>query len=194
MRRRNPKAIAGDAVADSDSQPVMVPRSDRTLATTSPERARRLRGHLGATLRTLRATKNREFSASPIQPEPVGFAARVAQTACSLCKGWCCKGGGNHAYLDEPTIARVRSERPELNALAVARLYSERVPSVGYEGSCIFHGRQGCTLDRPLRSDVCNSYFCGGLHIYMTGGDAATPVVVIAGKGDKMHTSSILMP
>jgi hypothetical protein len=136
MRRRNPTATAGDSVADNDSQPVMVPRSDRTLVTTSPERARRLREHLVATLRTLRATRNREHPASPILPEPGGFAARVALAACSLCKGWCCKGGGDDGYLDEPTIARVRSERPELNALAVARLYGERVPAVGYEGSC----------------------------------------------------------
>jgi hypothetical protein len=192
MRRRNLGSTVSDGVADDDdSQPVMVPRSDRALTPTSPERARRLRKHL---VITLRETKDREHSVSPPRSEPVGFAARVAHVACSLCQGWCCKGGGDHAFLDEPTIARVCRERPGLDAHAVARLYGERVPNVGYEGSCVFHGRQGCTLDRSLRSDVCNSYFCSGLHSYMTGGDAATPVVVIAGEGDKIHTSPVLLP
>ncbi len=49
-----------------------------------------------------------------------------------------------------------------LNSLL--QLYNERVPAAGYAGSCIFHGKRGCTLDRSLRSDVCNSYFCGGLY------------------------------
>jgi hypothetical protein len=194
MRRRNIKAAAGDDVGGDDSQPVMVPRNVRRLVATSPERARRLRGHLVAILRALRTMKDRDLSASSIQSDSMGFAAVVAHAACGLCKGWCCKGGGEHAYVDETTIARVRRERPELNALAVARLYGERVPAAGYEGSCIFHGRQGCTLDRSLRSDVCNSYFCSGLDIYLTGGDPAIPVIILAGEGDKMLTSRILTP
>jgi hypothetical protein len=192
MRRRNLGSTVSDGVADDDySEPVMVPRSDRALTPTSPERARRLREHLMITLREM---KDREHSVSPPRTEPEGFAARVAHAACSLCQGWCCKGGGDHAFLDEPTIARVCRERPGLDAHAVARLYAGRVPDVGYEGSCVFHGRQGCTLDRSLRSDVCNSYFCSGLHSFMTGGDAATPVVVIAGEGDKIQTSPVLLP
>src|SRR5258707_1007284 len=67
------------------------------------------------------------------------------------------------------------------NARKVLRLYVERVPEVGYQNSCIFHGKQGCTLDRSLRSDVCNSYFCGGLQAYMTGDEAVTPTMIIAG-------------
>ena len=191
MRRKNL-----DAIADDGSQPVMVPRSDKTLTPTSPERARRLRAHLVGLLRASRTMKDREDSASPLHPvaEPVGFAARVAREACSLCKGWCCKGGGDHAYLDEQTMARVRGARPELEARGVLRLYVESVPTVGYEGSCVFHGKLGCTLARSLRSDVCNSYFCAGLATYVTGGDAVTPAVVIAGEGHRMRTSPVLMP
>ena len=91
-------------------------------------------------------------------------------------------------------MARVRRTRLALDARAVLRLYVERVPEVGYEGSCIFHGKQGCTLDRSLRSDVCNSYFCGGLQAYITSGDTVTPTMIIAGVGEKMRTSPILMP
>jgi len=189
MRRQNFKAAA-----DDDSLPVMVPRNDKAAIPISPERVRRLRKHLVAALRALRTMKNPEQSVSPLRQEPAGFAARVARTACSLCKGWCCRNGEDHAFLDERTMARVRCARLQLDVRAVLRLYVERVPEAGYEASCIFHGRQGCTLNRSLRSDVCNSYFCGGLHDYMAGGDAATPTMIIAGVGDKMRTSPILMP
>src|SRR5215831_17418022 len=171
--------------ADDDSHPVMVPRNDRALMAVSLERVRRLREHLIKELRGLRMAKHSERFASPLRPEPEGFAARVARTACSLCKGWCCTNGDDHAFLDQATIARVRRARLPLDLRAVLRLYIERVPEVGYEGSCIFHGKQGCTLDRSLRSDVCNSYFCGGLQAYMKGGDTMTPTLIIAGVGDK---------
>ena len=182
------------AVADDDSLPVMVPRNDKTAVPISRERVRRLRKHLIVILRELRMIKDPQHSVSPLRPEPEGFAARVTRTACSLCKGWCCTNGADHAYLDQVTISRVRRARLPLDVRAVLRLYIDRMPEVGYEGSCIFHGKQGCTLDRSLRSDVCNSYFCGGLQVYLTGGDTVTPTMIIAGVGDKLCTSPILMP
>jgi hypothetical protein len=127
-------------------------------------------------------------------PDGKHGSARVARTACSLCKGWCCRNGEDNAFLDETTMARVRYARLALDVCAVLRLYVEQVPEVGFEDSCIFHGKQGCTLERSLRSDVCNSYFCSGLQVYMTGGDAVTPTMIIAGVGDQMRTSPILMP
>jgi hypothetical protein len=192
METRMPRQ--GPEIADDDSLPVMVPRSEKALGVTSPERGRQLRKHLVKSLRALRSMKISERSASPLRPEPEGFVARVAQTACSLCKGWCCRGGGEHAYIDEGTMARLTRARPELDARGVLRLYAERVPDVGYTDSCLFHGETGCTLSRSLRSDVCNSYFCRGLEDYVKGADAEAPVIVIAGEGDKMRTSSVLTP
>ena len=141
-RQRFTIATRNDA-GDDDSLVVMVPRNQKVLVPTSSERVRRLRRHLVASLRALRTMKNPERSASPLRPEPDGFAAHVARTACSLCRGWCCKGGGDHAYLDERTMARVRRARMELDARAVLRLYVDRVPAVGYEGSCVFHSAKG---------------------------------------------------
>jgi hypothetical protein len=123
------------AVADDDTLPVMVPRNDRAAVPISRERVRRLCKHLIVTLRALRMMKDPEHSVSPLRPEPEGFAARVARTACSLCKGWCCTNGADHAFLDQGTIARVRRARLPLDVRAVLRLYIERVPEVGYEGS-----------------------------------------------------------
>jgi hypothetical protein len=175
--------------ADDDRLPVMVPRSEKALRPTAKERTRRLRKHLVEVLRGLRTARHPERIASPVRPEPTGFVAEVARSACSLCRGYCCKGGGDEGYLDEATMARVRSARPELEARDVIRLYVELVPNEGYENSCLFHGNRGCMLTRSLRSDVCNSYFCRGLEDYVRGNDTTTPVLIIAGEGEKMRTA-----
>jgi hypothetical protein len=183
---------ARDAAEADGKQAVMVPLSRKVLAPTSPERTRRLRKHLVASLRAMRTMKDPVGSASPLRPELDGFIGQVASAACTVCRGWCCKGGGDHAYLDERVMARVRQTQPELDARAVLRLYVERVPAVGYDGSCVFHGAEGCTLDRSLRSDVCNSYFCSGLGNYVKSGETASPVVVIAVEGAEMRMSPVL--
>jgi hypothetical protein len=171
---------AGDGTEAGGNQSVMVPLNTRELVPQDPERVRRLRKHLVQSLRAMRTMKRPVESASPLRPEPEGFAGKVAREACTLCKGYCCKGGGDHAYLDERVMARVRRAQPELDARAVLRLYVERVPASSYAGSCVFHGEAGCTLDRSLRSDVCNSYFCTGLGLFLKGSEAATAAFIVA--------------
>jgi hypothetical protein len=185
--------VRRDFGADDDGQPIMVPRNDKPLVSISPERVRRLREHLIKALRELRTAKHWAEFVSTVRPEPTGFAARVAQTSCSLCKGWCCRNGDDDAFLDDRTLAGVRLARPDITEHALLRLYLDRVPPVAYQDSCIFHGKRGCTLDRSLRADVCNSYYCGGLGSYMKTG-ASVPTMVIAGEGDQMRTSPVLTP
>jgi hypothetical protein len=72
--------------------------------------------------------------------------------------------------------------------------YLDRVPAESYHGSCIFHGRAGCTLDRSMRTDICNQYFCGGLTDYMKSDEPAAPTMVLAGSGKKMRRSPVLIP
>jgi uncharacterized protein DUF6790 len=189
---REPSMRRRDTV-DDDSLPVMVPRSDKVLVPTSAIRVRRLREHLIKALRELRTEKQWARSASPARPDPAGFPARVAQRACSLCKGWCSRNGDDDAFLDDRTMARVRLAMPDMDERAVLLLYLDLVPPVAYRDSAIFHGKWGCSLDRSLRADVCNSYYCGALGTYMKTG-AAIPTKVIAGEGDKMQTSPVLMP
>jgi hypothetical protein len=109
--------------SDDDSKPVMVPCSDKVLVPVVPERVRRLREHLIKALRELRTARHMERFASPVRPEPTGFAARVARTACSLCKGWCCRNGDDDAFLDDATLARVRPANPDMAERATLRLY-----------------------------------------------------------------------
>ena len=181
----------GDGEQTGGDQAVIVPYNSKPLGPNGPERKWRLRKHLVASLRALRTMKG---DPSPARPELQGFAARVARTACNMCKGYCCKGGGEHAYLDERVMARVRQARPELDARAVMRLYLDRVPEVGYEGSCLFHSEKGCTLDRSLRSDVCNVYFCDMLGAFVQNVEKATSAIVMSGEGDLSKISPIMTP
>jgi hypothetical protein len=172
---------------DDDAVPVIVPRSDRALSPTPPERIEKLRERLAAILTRMRTNE----PASSVRPGPDGFAARVAASACTLCKGWCCKNGDDDGFLDEATLARVW---PGMTAAAIVHMYVERVPNIGYEGSCIFHGEKGCTLPRDLRSNVCNVYFCGGLQGFIQSDEKPGPTIVIAGELDKMRLSPVLVP
>jgi hypothetical protein len=173
---------------DDEALPVIVPRNDRPLVQTSPERIRRLRAHLGRLFLSMR----RAEPASMVRAGPEGFAARVANAACSLCRGWCCFNGQDDAFLDEATLARVP---PDLASTAeVIEMYVERVPGTGYQDSCIFHGAKGCTLDRSMRSDVCNAYFCNGLHSFFSSVEEPGPTIVISGEFDRMRLSPVLVP
>jgi hypothetical protein len=180
-----------DAAAD-ELRTVAVPLNRKRLAPMPRERVRRIREHLVRSLRDLRTMKRPQENVSPLRPEPAGFAGVVARAGCTLCAGFCCKGGGEHAYLDDRDMARVRRAWPELEARGVIRLYLERVPAESYEGSCVFHGPQGCTLDRSLRSDVCNSYFCNALRDFVSTAGGVTSVVVTAGDGEMVRRSDVL--
>lgn len=175
---------------DEDALPVMVPRSDKPLVATPADRVARLRDHLA---RVVDATPG-EGEAAPLRAEPDGFAARVVAVACTLCRGWCCRNGADDGFLDAATIARARHLHPTSGLSATVQLYLDRVPPKVHDESCIFHGPQGCTLDRSMRSDVCNAYYCGGLHAYLDGEDRMAPTVVIAGEGRSMQTSKVLRP
>lgn len=64
-------------------------------------------------------------------------------------------------------MARVRRDRPELDARSLTRAYVRQVAPLSYAGSCLFHGSAGCTLDPTLRADLCSSYHCNGLQAFL---------------------------
>jgi hypothetical protein len=173
---------------------VTVPLHDADLAAPEPDRVRKLRRHLIEALRDLRVAKRPDRLVQPPTPEPHGFAATVLREGCTQCQGHCCRNGGEHAYIDERTMARVRRDHPDLDARAIIRMYIEAVAPAGYRGSCLFHGREGCTLPKPLRAELCNSYYCSGLSNFLQWGEFETPVVVAAQRGDKVRRSRVLRP
>ena len=151
-----------------------VPAYNGTLTPPDRERVRALRRHLVEFMRDAREVKREKVHAGT---EPGGFAGQVARAACTVCKGWCCSKGDAHAYLDGPSLLRVRREHPDLNAWEIIRRYTSAVASPGFAGSCVFHGPQGCTLERGLRSDLCGKYFCSELGAFVS--DAEEPPVEV---------------
>jgi len=131
---------------DEDCLPVIVPRNEKRLVRVSADRIRRLREHLISILQDLHGMRHAGRAASPSCPEPSGFPATVAKTACSLCKGVCCKNGGDDAFLDYRVMARLWMADPTRGDAEIVSLYLERAPKFAYEGSCIFHSKIGCTL------------------------------------------------
>ena len=99
------------------------------------------------------------------EPLPVALQA-VLNQACAMCRGACCRNGGNHAYLTEETIARIVERQAGQGREQILEAYLGFVGERTTDGSCIYHGSAGCTLPRDLRSDTCNQFYCTGLRDY----------------------------
>lgn len=188
------KPRPGTAPDRASPQVVEVPAYAGTLAPPVRDRIRMLRRNLVEAMRHAREIKRRPGVVDQAAPEPAGFVGQVARSACALCQGWCCSKGGEHAYLDGPSLARVRDARPELDAWGIVRLYTRLVANPAYAGSCMFHGAAGCVLDRELRGDLCNKYFCNGLETLVKQGRAPARAVVVAARGEVRRTSPVLKP
>ena len=188
------EATTAAAPADASAQLVEVPAYAGTLAPPERDRIRLLRRNLVEAMRHAREIKPRRGAADRPAPEPTGFVGQVARAACALCRGWCCSKGGEHAYLDGPSLARIRRARPDLDAWGILRLYTGAVADPAYAGSCVFHGAQGCTLDRALRSNLCNEYFCNGLSAVVKQGRAPARAMVVAARDEVRRTSALVSP
>jgi hypothetical protein len=121
-----------------------------------------LRDEHAAWLRELADGAEGVAAAAPApQAAPV---ARAEGQLCGWCGGRCCRfGGENHAYLNAGHLRRWQQAHPGSSLQDAATAYIERLPARHVAGSCMHHGERGCTLDRDMRSDVCNLFACDGL-------------------------------
>ena len=164
---------------------VSVPAAQEApLVRPSSYRVRALKRHLVESMRELREAKHPERLIQKRTAQPEGFAADVVRAGCTQCQGHCCRGGGEHAYLDDRTMARVRRDNPVLDASGIIALYVGSIAERGFEGSCLFHGRHGCTLAQPLRAELCNMYYCNGLWDFLKLRPLPDVVEVVARKGE----------
>ncbi|MCR9295061.1 MAG: hypothetical protein NXI32_20275 [bacterium] len=96
-------------------------------------------------------------------PEATEVESQVFAVGCRLCRGHCCVAGNTHAFLTISTIRRVFQLYPTWSPQQVFDAYRTRIPEQSVQGSCVFHGQQGCTLPRQMRADLCNRYLCRDL-------------------------------
>ena len=176
--------------ADDRIATLVVPAQRHGIVTVTPERRRRLQRHVVSMLRSAGPMgEPGEPKPDPPDPTPVGIAA------CTACQGACCGCGGERAYLTEATMQRVASEL-RLSSAQMLRRYLASVPREAVRGSCIYQGAQGCTLDRAIRADKCNRYYCAPVRGFLC--HAPVPetrdVLVMAVQDDVLRDARVVRP
>jgi hypothetical protein len=171
---------------------LVVPAQRNGLTAVTPERRHRLRRHIAA---LLRSTKAAGAVAAAEIAKPAQEPSAVAPKACATCQGRCCGYGGERAYLTEATMARVAASGDRPSPGRILRRYMARVPREAVANSCIFHGAQGCTLDRSLRSDICNNHVCRPLRAYLRRASApeARDVLIAAVQDGVLHDACLVI-
>jgi hypothetical protein len=107
---------------------------------------------------------------------PAPAVQAVLGRACAQCKGFCCRDGGDYAYLTVDTLRRYLAAHPEQRPREVLAAYLACLGNKTSLGSCVYHGPQGCTLPREMRSDTCNDFFCPELRGFQNGLPGTGPV------------------
>lgn len=170
LRARTPRKRS-----DADRFPAVSVPSQRKRTGAPPQR-KRLAFH-----RHLETVVTRAFATAEPGPDEQRLAApdpplpplpdaslRVAARGCAACRGFCCAAGGRKfAFVDTFTIRRVRDQLPDVQPAEWVQRYLALIPRRTYVQSCVFHGVHGCTLPRWMRSDKCNTYFCGPLDAFL---------------------------
>ena len=131
-----------------------------------------LRAHLEALEEDIRATP------LPATDTP---SSPLDAPLCALCRGRCCRFGlDGRAFLEAHQLRAWLARHPGSRWAAAVDHYLGLVAPEHLAGSCLFHGRGGCTLPRAQRSDVCNRFACDTLEQARdVAGDARDARVVV---------------
>lgn len=172
----------------------VLPANELEVEAAAPDRIERflerLRGILGAA-RSVPSAANRPATG----PEEPPLALQRA--ACGVCRGRCCRAGGDHAYLDEESLARILAAEPSRSEEELLAQYRHFAPARAYLGACLFQAEDGCGLPRALRSDTCNRHLCGELrtlHAELLASDARELGLGAAADGVLVRTTTLSLP
>ena len=164
--------VVGHAQERLGSVPTTVlttPMQRRPVLPTSPKIRRAFEIYLDDLI-------EQAFSA---EPGPPGHRSHDAEhgsrieAACMLCHGHCCLNGGpSNAFLTVEDINRYRRANAHATRKDVRDAYFALMPEETVLMSCVFHGSEGCTMPRRMRSDLCNSALCSSQR-HLIDGEAA---------------------
>jgi hypothetical protein len=99
---------------------------------------------------------------------------------CSTCRGYCCKNGREHAFLDASFLAWQLLCDPTATIQSLRKAYISQLPEYSVESSCVFHGVRGCVLPRTQRSNICNEFHCYELQDALDQDSAHPPSTWVA--------------
>ena len=154
----------------------VVPRYDRQFVPLPARRIRKFRKHLRRA--AVAAARGEAESVPPPEGPAVRAAAEDGEAAlptaeakllgqaCAACRGFCCKHGREHAFLGGIHLARYLAAHPGASPEQAVGAYLAHLPDESFEDACVYQGRDGCTLPRELRAELCNAYHCAGLRAY----------------------------
>ena len=121
-----------------------------------------------------------------------GPLAPAEDALCGWCSGRCCRfGRGGRAYLQAGHLRRWQADHAGSSLQDAVDAYLERLPARHVEDSCVYHAEFGCTLDRNMRSEICNRFACDGLReLQARPADeiAADSLFVMGERAQVMHT------
>lgn len=144
--------------------PVWIPAFEAPVVNLPERRRRAFRDRLTSIISE--AVGRPCLPSETARAHPAGSALELGPLlgrACATCRGFCCRNGGDHAYINADTIRRYLSCNPGQRPRHVLDAYRSLLGNKTYRNSCIFHEPGGCGLPRELRSDTCNHHFCAGL-------------------------------
>lgn len=166
---------------------------DDDFATPSPIDLAELREHLVA----LEAEAPAPPAFDDAVPEPAPAAAALGGHLCAMCRGRCCRFGlHGRAFLHAPQLRGWLSEHPDAAWSDAVDHYLGLVPTEHLHSSCLFHARDGCTLPRERRSQVCNDYACDTLERLRDLAATAPTATVVVGivASHVTHSAAVLSP
>lgn len=110
------------------------------------------------------------------------FPAKRTTPICAECKGWCCRSGGNRAYIGADDLVRIFAL--DASPQQIADAYVRHIPEKIYKDSCIYHSETGCGLPRAMRSEVCLGFVCLPLiqHFQKEKRDARIPAKKVSAR------------
>ncbi len=157
-----------DRTLDPDLPITVVPSIESTAAPLSEERREKFKEHLRSRITLARhllndAIKRPELERAAGEPT-TDFSSLLVVNACTTCGGYCCQNGKDHAFLSAEDIALQMIRDPDLNDEQLFEQYIDRLPQEIHTNSCVFHARNGCALEREIRSDTCNGFICDGIN------------------------------
>lgn len=178
-------------IDDPDSYEIVsLPRQSERMSHLSPYRRERFRDHLLETIREALAAEAEMERIPPASDESATSRASEPDctdigdlppgvpkwwelggdppeliewlgNVCEACTGSCCSQGGDHAFLDVPTLRRFIRRNAVHDEEKILEIFMGRLPE--RNGGCVYQSEAGCALPRTDRASICNSFECPSL-------------------------------
>lgn len=164
-------ALRQGALAAVAQAPVLWLTAHTSRMTALPATLRR--AHLQYLETLVRSAPEADDEAPAADPAP---GSPVTGRVCGFCTGRCCHlGGERQAFLRRQQLVRWVAAHPGTTLADATADYARHLPRRHAQGSCVYHGPQGCTLPRDMRADICNTYLCEPLKVVRQRADEGAP-------------------